>query len=192
MAYAIGMSEVGLLGKTGTTKADIDRLCKRLPSKARHVHAAYEADPRDDGLCRKLVHKGFDCMVCAPSPIPKNPGGRIKTDWRDALKLARALRAGDLSPVPISDVEDEPFRDLVRTWQRIPRRFIDCGWDAQVRRCRRYRKLAARGKNVSIAVVAAARGEYQSTGHTVRCSARSTDDLVLLFASDRQLHGGVS
>src|SRR5579859_4799057 len=43
VAYAVGMGDVELLGKTGTMKADIDRLCKRLQSKARHVHVVYEA-----------------------------------------------------------------------------------------------------------------------------------------------------
>ena len=55
VAYAIGMGEVELLGKIGTTKTDIDRLCKRLQSKARHVHVVYEAGPCGYGLYRQLV-----------------------------------------------------------------------------------------------------------------------------------------
>jgi transposase len=55
-------------------------------------------------------------MVCAPSLIPRKPGERVKTDRRDAAKLVRALRAGDLSPVHVPTVEDEAFRDLVRAW----------------------------------------------------------------------------
>ena len=55
-------------------------------------------------------------MVCAPSLIPKKPGERVKTDRRDAVKLVRALRAGDLSAVYVPDVEDEAFRDLARAW----------------------------------------------------------------------------
>jgi hypothetical protein len=51
---------VELLGKTGTTKADIDRLCKRLQSKAPRVHIVYEAGPCGCGLYRELVQKGFD------------------------------------------------------------------------------------------------------------------------------------
>jgi hypothetical protein len=113
---------VELLGKTGTMKADIDRLCKRLQSKARHVHVVYEAGPCGYGLYRELIHKGFDCMVRAPSLIPKKPGERVKTDRRDALKLVRSLRAGDLSAVHVPDVEDEAFRDLARAWARFPSR----------------------------------------------------------------------
>ncbi|MFM0213949.1 IS110 family transposase, partial [Paraburkholderia sediminicola] len=67
-------------------------------------------------LYRQLVNKGFECMVCAPSLIPRKPGERVKTDRRDAIKLVRSLRAGDLSAVHVPDVEDEAFRDLARAW----------------------------------------------------------------------------
>lgn len=116
VAYALGTGEVELLGKIGTTKTDIDRLCKRLQSKARHVCVVYEAGPCGYGLYRQLVQKGFDCMVCAPSLIPRKPGERVKTDRRDAVKLVRSLRAGDLSAVYVPTVEDEAFRDLARAW----------------------------------------------------------------------------
>ncbi|PZX26116.1 transposase [Cupriavidus phytorum] len=116
VAYALGMGEVEQLGKIGTSKADTDRLCKRLQSKARHIRIVYEAGPCGYGLYRELTQKGFDCMVCAPSLIPKKPGERIKTDRRDALKLVRSLRAGDLSAVYVPSVEDEAFRDLSRAW----------------------------------------------------------------------------
>ena len=84
VAYALGAGEVEVLGKTGTTKTDIDHLCKRLQSKARHVCIVYEAGPCGYGLYRQLMQKGFDCMVCAPSLIPRKPGERVKTDRRDA------------------------------------------------------------------------------------------------------------
>jgi transposase len=116
VAYALGTGEVELLGKIGTTKTDIDRLCKRLQSKARRVCVVYEAGPCGYGLYRQLTEKGFDCVVCAPSLIPKKPGERVKTDRRDAIKLVRALRAGDLSAVYVPGVEDEAFRDLARAW----------------------------------------------------------------------------
>ena len=115
-AYALGAGEVELLGKIGTTKSDIDRLCKRLQSKAGHLRVVYEAGPCGYGLYRQLVQKGFDCMVCAPSLIPRKPGERVKTDRRDAIKLVRALRAGDLSAVYVPSVDDEAFRDLSRAW----------------------------------------------------------------------------
>lgn len=116
VAYAIGMGDVELLGKIGTTQIEVERLCKRLQAKARHVYIVYEAGPCGYGLYRQLVAKKLDCMVCAPSLIPRKPGDRIKTDRRDAIKLVRSLRAGDLSAVHVPSVEDESFRDLARAW----------------------------------------------------------------------------
>ncbi|MCP3728795.1 transposase, partial [Paraburkholderia sp. CNPSo 3272] len=116
VAYALGTGEVELLGKIGTTKTDIERLSKRLQSKARRIHIVYEAGPCGHGLYRHLMEKEFDCMGCAPPFKPKKPGDRVKTDRRDAIKLVRSLRAGDLSPVYVPSVEDEAFRDLARAW----------------------------------------------------------------------------
>lgn len=116
VAYAIGMGDVELLGKIGTTQVELDRLCKHLQAKSRRVCVVYEAGPCGYGLHRQLVGKGFDCMVCAPSLIPRKPGERVKTDRRDAIKLVRSLRAGDLSAVHVPTIEDEAFRDLARAW----------------------------------------------------------------------------
>jgi len=74
----------------------------------------YEAGPCGYGLYRQLTEAGHDCQVVAPSLIPKNPGERIKTDRRDALKLARLLRAGDLTAVWVPGTEQEAMRDLTR------------------------------------------------------------------------------
>jgi transposase len=118
VAYALGSGDVEVLGKIGTSQSDIDRLCKRLKSKAPHVRVVYEAGPCGYGLQRHLRAKGFGCMVCAPSLMPRKPGDRVKTDRRDAIKLTRLLRAGDLSAVHVPSVEDEAFRDLARAWSR--------------------------------------------------------------------------
>ncbi len=74
----------------------------------------YEAGPCGYGLYRQISEAGHACQVVAPSLIPKKPGERIKTDRRDALKLARLLRAGDLTAVWVPDVEQEAMRDLTR------------------------------------------------------------------------------
>ena len=74
----------------------------------------YEAGPCGYGLYRQLLAAGHDCQVVAPSLIPKKPGERIKTDRRDALKLARLLRTGDLTAVWVPDTEQEAMRDLTR------------------------------------------------------------------------------
>lgn len=74
----------------------------------------YEAGPCGYGLYRQLTAVGHGCLVVAPSLIPKKAGERIKTDRRDALKLARLLRAGELTPVWLPDAEQEAMRDLTR------------------------------------------------------------------------------
>jgi transposase len=116
VAYALDHGEIETLGKTGTSQIEIDRLCKRLKAKGRHIKVVYEAGPCGYGLQRRLAARGFECMVCAPSLIPRKPGERVKTDRRDAIKLVRSLRAGDLTAVHVPSVEDEAFRDLARAW----------------------------------------------------------------------------
>ena len=74
----------------------------------------YEAGPCGYGLYRQLLELGHDCQVVAPSLIPRKPGDRIKTDRRDACKLARTLRNGDLTAVWVPDEEQEAMRDLTR------------------------------------------------------------------------------
>jgi transposase len=78
---------------------------------------AYEAGPTGYGLYRRLREMGAECIVAAPSKIEKAPGERIKTDRRDALKLARLLRRGDLHAVWVPTPEQEAFRDLTRARQ---------------------------------------------------------------------------
>ena len=63
---------------------------------------------------RQIIDAGHCCIVAAPSAIPRKPGERVKTDRLDAIKLARLLRAGDLTPVWVPDAAHEAMRDLVR------------------------------------------------------------------------------
>ena len=74
----------------------IGRLRKAHGKEVR-LHACYEAGPCGFGIARRLRQLGIDCVVVAPSMIPRRPGERIKTDRRDARKLARLLRAGELT-----------------------------------------------------------------------------------------------
>jgi transposase len=76
--------------------------------------ACYEAGPTGYALHRQLQALGVECMVVAPSLVPTRSGDRVKTDRRDALKLARLLRSGDLTAVWVPDEEHEALRDLVR------------------------------------------------------------------------------
>ena len=78
------------------------------------VRAVYEAGPTGFGLARAARAAGIEVMVCSPGAIPKQPGDRVKTDTRDALKLARLHAAGQLRPVLVPTPELEALRDLVR------------------------------------------------------------------------------
>lgn len=102
------------VGPIGTRKCDIDKLIRRLHAKAPRLVFAYEAGPCGYVLHRYLTSKGFDCHVVAPSLMPKRPGDRVKNDRRDAMEIARMLRAGDLTSVYVPTIEDEAIRDLCR------------------------------------------------------------------------------
>ena len=91
----------------------IGRLRKAHGKEVR-VHACYEAGPCGFGIGRRLRQLGIECLVVAPSMIPRRPGERSKTDKRDARKLARLLRAGELTAVYIPEATDEAIRDLCR------------------------------------------------------------------------------
>ncbi len=78
------------------------------------VRAVYEAGPTGFGLVRAARAVGIAMMVCAPGAIPRQPGDQVKTDTRDALKLARLHAAGQLRPVVVPEPELEALRDLVR------------------------------------------------------------------------------
>jgi transposase len=86
---------------------------KKLGATAR-LRCCYEAGPTGFGLCRALTNAGIECIVVAPSLIPKQAGDRVKTDPRDAVKLARFLRSGDLTAVHVPDEQTEAMRDLER------------------------------------------------------------------------------
>src|SRR5215467_10737832 len=92
-------AEVISLGTVGTRQCDIDKLIRQLQSKSKHLVFVYEAGPCGYWLYRYLTKKGHGCWVVAPSLIPKKPGDRVKTNRRDAIKLARLMRSGDLTPV---------------------------------------------------------------------------------------------
>jgi transposase len=78
------------------------------------LRACYEAGPTGYVLYWQLTSLGVQCEVVAPSLTPVKPGDRVKTDRRDAEKLARCYRAGDLTPVWVPDAAHEALRDLVR------------------------------------------------------------------------------
>ena len=93
------------------------RLRKALKSLVRNgevLRICYEAGPTGFGLCRSLRKAGLECLVVAPSLVPGKPGDRVKTDRRDARKLAHFLRSGDLTEVHVPEEAVEAIRDLER------------------------------------------------------------------------------
>ena len=112
-------AEVVFVGPIGARQGDIDKMVRRLRSKAANLVFAYEAGPCGYGLYRYLTKKGLTCLVVAPTLIPKKAGDRVKTDRRDALLLARLLRSGDLKSVYVPSVEDEAIRDLSRAREDV-------------------------------------------------------------------------
>src|SRR5262245_63280265 len=74
----------------------------------------YEAGPTGYELYRQIKNFGHECIVAAPSKIPKKPGDRVKTNRRDAMSLAKSLRSNELTAVWVPDRHHEAMRDLVR------------------------------------------------------------------------------
>lgn len=108
--------EVRLLGAISNSLHAIEKLLAKLRKAHPGVtlEACYEAGPCGFGIARRLNTLGVPCIVVAPSLIPTRSGDRVKTDTRDAIKLARLLRAGELTAVYIPDSADEAIRDLCR------------------------------------------------------------------------------
>jgi transposase len=113
-----GRDEPQYLGKVS---ADLNRFLERLRKfqkqhdlKKDEIELCYEAGPTGFVLARRLIKLGYVCIVVAPSKTPIKSGDKIKTDRRDACKLARLLRAGELTGVHIPDMEDEVIRDVCR------------------------------------------------------------------------------
>jgi transposase len=90
--------------------------CAGLP---RPVRVAYEAGPTGYGLARELAKRRVECVVAAPSKIPRASGDRVKTDRRDAELLVRLLLAGKLHAVRVPGPEEEALRDLVRAREAV-------------------------------------------------------------------------
>jgi transposase len=102
--------ELAMTKLTGDSQPVIEWLGRLGPG----VRAVYEAGPTGFGLARAAAASGLDVRVVSPGLIPKRPTDRVKTDRRDAIRLARLLAAGELSFVRVPTVAEEQFRDLIR------------------------------------------------------------------------------
>ena len=106
--------EVRYLGEFPATEAAMRKLVAKLAAKFAKLTFCYEAGPTGYGLYRLITSLGHECIVVAPSLIPKKPGDRVKTNRRDAISLAKLSRAGELTAVWVPDERHEAMRDLSR------------------------------------------------------------------------------
>jgi transposase len=113
VAVAEPEGEVRSLGAIPNREDSVRRLVKKLGPASR-LRVCYEAGPHGYGLYWLLSSLGVHCDVIAPTLVPVKSGDRVKTNRRDALKLARCYRSGDLTAVWVPDAEHEALRDLVR------------------------------------------------------------------------------
>ena len=111
-------SDAQSYGKWGGSNLSAERgLCKMLKAhgvQKSEVSIVYEAGPSGFVLARRLMQLGYHCIIVGPSEVPGKAGDRVKTDRRDARKLARLHRAGELTAIHIPEPADEAVRDLCR------------------------------------------------------------------------------
>jgi transposase len=113
VAVAEPDGDVRSLGVIPNRAESIGRLVKKLGPTG-SLRVCYEAGPTGYVVYWQLTRLGVTCEVVAPTLVPVKAGDRVKTDRRDALKLARSYRAGDLTAVWVPDAAHEALRDLVR------------------------------------------------------------------------------
>jgi transposase len=106
--------EVRFVGEIENSPAAVDKLVRKLAAKFARLTFCYEAGPTGYGVYRQIRSLGQECVVVAPSLIPRRPGERVKTNRRDALSLAKLLRAGELTAVWVPDERHEAMRELTR------------------------------------------------------------------------------
>lgn len=113
VAVAEQNGEVRSLGVIPNREDSVRKLVRKLEA-VEELRFCYEAGPTGYVLYWQLTRMGANCEVVAPTLVPVKAGDRVKTDRRDALKLARNYRAGELTPVWVPDAAHEALRDVVR------------------------------------------------------------------------------
>ena len=114
-----GREEPVYRGEIKNQRKSLLRLIRSLSAHGELVSFCYEAGPCGYGVYREIVETGHHCEVVAPSLIPRRAGERVKTDRRDAVKLARLHRSGELTAVWVPDEDQEAMRDLTRAREDI-------------------------------------------------------------------------
>jgi transposase len=173
--------EVRYWGEIDASEAATRKLVAKLAAKYDKLTFCYEAGPTGYGLQRLIDRLGHPCAVVAPSLIPRKAGDRVKTNRRDALGLARLLRAGELTAVWVPDEQHEAMRDLSRAReaamedlkakrQQISSLLLRHGlhypgkktWGRKHRTWLAQLKLAHHGTRLAFAELMAAEGETQA------------------------------
>ena len=162
--------EIRSYGEVATSQPAFERTLRKL-AKARgvamgEIHVCYEAGGCGMWIARMLVRLKVRCTVVAPSLIPSKAGDQVKTDKRDAIKLVRLLRAGELTAVHIPDETDEAIRDLCRAR-------VDAMDDLR------------RAKNRLLAMLRRLGFRYTGKTHWTEAHKRYLRDLRLPFACHR-------
>jgi transposase len=106
--------EVRFFGDISSDTSSVASMIRKLGKRGAVLRFCYEAGPTGYGLHHQITALGHDCVVVAPSLVPRRPGDRVKTNRRDAVSLARLHRAGELTAVWVPDAGHEAMRDLVR------------------------------------------------------------------------------
>ena len=120
VAVAEQDGEVRSVGVIPNRCESVRKLVKKLGA-VEELRFCYEAGPTGYVLYWQLTALGAPCEVVAPTLVPVRAGDRVKTDRRDALKLARSYRAGELTAVWVPDAAHEALRDLVRAREAAKR-----------------------------------------------------------------------
>jgi transposase len=173
--------EVRYWGEIDSSGAAMRKLIGKLEGKYGKLTFCYEAGPTGYGLKRLIESLGHPCQVVAPSLIPRKAGERVKTNRRDAMGLARLLRAGELTAVWVPDEHHEAMRDLSRAReaavkdltakrQQISSLLLRHSlfypgkktWGARHRRWLAQIKLAHHGTRLAFEELMAAEGEAQA------------------------------
>ena len=120
IAYACGGNREGAVyygtcgGSVPAAVKALRKLAEKLGVEFRDLKICYEAGPTGFVLARRLIRYGLDCVLMSPSKTERKPNEKIKTDKRDACKIAKLFRNGDITQVRIPPVLDEAVRDVCR------------------------------------------------------------------------------
>ena len=119
-AIAEGRGKIRSLGKFANRPEAVRKLIEKLDG-GKNLKVCYEAGPTGYALYWQLTKLGVDCEVIAPSLIPKKAGDRVKTDRRDAEKLAQCYQSGELTPVWVPTLVPLARSSTIRSSATVPR-----------------------------------------------------------------------